>query len=205
MYQKDRYVKRDPKHIYDFIVNHPFATFVLNGDRILATHIPVLVEGDSEKYRLFGHISKEFNEQINYLEDGREVLLIFHGPQGYVSSSWYKKKYISTWDYSAVHINAKLKIQSSNELRASLQKLVNHFENKQEHPLHYKDIPDDLIEAYFPGITGFWAEPFKVEAVAKFHQGYRAEDVESTIKHLEKKNDPMANQLAESIRKEHGM
>lgn len=204
MYQKDSYIKDDPEQLFRFISNHPFATFVLNGDRLLATHIPVLTEGDSKKFRLFGHISREYNEQINYLEDNREALLIFHGPQGYVSSSWYKKKYISTWDYSAVHINVKINIQSDKELEESLQKLVNHFEGEQENPLFYDDIPEDLIQAYMPGITGFWAEPFKVEAVAKFHQGYRAEDVESTIKHLEKKGDPAARQLAEEIRKEHG-
>lgn len=61
-----------------------------------------------------------------------------------------------------------------------------------------------MIEGQIPHITGFWAEPFKIEAVAKLHQGYREEDVDSTIKHLEKKDDPVARQLAESIRKEHG-
>lgn len=204
MYQKGRYVKNDPEQIFDFISNHPFATFVLDGDRLLATHIPVLAEGNSKKFRLFGHISKEYNEQIKFLKDGVEALLIFHGPQGYVSSSWYKKKYISTWDYCAVHVNVTLNLQSPKELEESLKKLVNHFESGQEHPLYYDDIPENLIDAYLPGITGFWAEPFKIEAVAKLHQGYRDEDVESTIKHLEKKDDPVARQLAEDIRKEHG-
>ena len=116
MYQKRKYVKTDPEYAFEFIASHPFATFVLQGERLLATHIPVLAEGDARQFRLFSHISKEYNEQIHYLEDGREALLIFHGPQAYVSSSWYKRKNISTWDYSAVHVNVHLKIQTGEEL-----------------------------------------------------------------------------------------
>lgn len=203
MYRKDNYIKGDPLYIYDFINHHPFATFVLNGDRLLATHIPVLAEGDPQNFRLFGHISNDYNEQINYLENGCEALLIFHGSQAYVSSSWYKKKNISTWDYSAVHVNVRLTVQSRGELRDSLKKLVYRFEKEQEAPLYYQDIPDEMVEEQIPHITGFWADPFKIEGVAKLHQEYPAQDVKSTIEHLEKKNDLVARQLAQSIRKEH--
>lgn len=204
MYQKKRYVKENSSYIFDFINEHPFASFVLKGDRLLGTHIPVLTEGQPDQFRLFGHISDHFNEQKDFLTNNAEALLIFQGPQAYVSSSWYEKKNISTWDYSAVHVNATLTIQSDIELEASLKKLVHRFEEKQEMPLYYKDIPENMIEKQFPHITGFWAEPFHIEAVAKLHQGYREEDVESTIRHLEEQDDPEARCLAELMRKEHG-
>lgn len=203
MYQKNRYLKDDPKYIFEFIRNHPFATFVLKGERLLATHIPVLAEGDVQNFRLFGHISNEYNEQIRHLENGREALLIFHGAHWYVSSSWYKRKNVSTWDYSAVHVNAGITIQSREELKDSLKKLVENFEKKQEKPLYYNDIPEKMIEGMLPLITGFWAEPFHLEAVAKLHQGYREEDVQSVIHHLGKADNPSARQLSEDIRNEH--
>lgn len=202
MYQKDNYVKEDPEYVFEFIKNHPFATFVLQGERLLGTHIPVLTEGDADNYRLFGHISDEYNEQINYLENGREALLIFHGPQAYVSSSWYTRKNISTWDYLAVHVNARIKSQSRSDLEESLKKLVHRFEKEQESPLYYEEIPKKMIEGQIPYITGFWAEPFHVEAVAKLHQGKRKEDVTSTVHHLEKSDDPVAHQLGKCIREE---
>lgn len=203
MYQKKSYVKEDSSTIFDFIQVHPFATFVLKGDRLLGTHIPVLVDGNPNEFRLFGHISDHFNEQKKFLKNGQEALLIFHGPQAYVSSSWYQEKNISTWDYTAVHINVTLTVQTDNELRDSLKKLVHRFEKNQEKPLYYEEIPGKMVEKQFPRITGFWGEPFHIEGVAKLHQGYKKEDIESTVRHLEKQDDPQARCLADSMRKEH--
>lgn len=203
MYQKKIYVKKDSATIFDFVNAHPFATFVLKGERLLGTHIPVLTEGKPGQFRLFGHISDHFNKQKEYLEDGVEALLIFRGAHAYISSSWYEKKNVSTWDYSAVHINAKISIQTDEELEESLRKLVYHFEKQQDSPLYYENLPKKMIDALIPHITGFWAEPFHIEAVAKLHQGYRAEDVDSVIGHLESSDDPSAQHFAESIKKEH--
>lgn len=64
------------------------------------------------------------NEQQQYLKEGADALIIFQGPHAYVSASWYREKDISTWDYSAVHVNAKIRIQSREELELSLKELV---------------------------------------------------------------------------------
>ena len=136
MYQPQQYKKDDPEFIFKFIQNHPFATMVSQSNNLMATHIPVLVEGRAQNFKLYAHIANH-NEQLKTLKDGTEILLIFQGTQGYVSSSWYTEKDISTWDYSAVHINARIKIQTTKELENSLKKLVNTFENKQNSPLFY--------------------------------------------------------------------
>jgi transcriptional regulator len=201
MYQPKKYKKKDPQYIYDFIKAHPFATFILNGSRILATHIPVLIEGNASEFILYSHIANH-NEQLSYLKDGAEDLLIFQGANGYVSSSWYKEKDISTWDYSAVHINVKLKIQSAKELETSLENLVEKFEKDQQQPLYYKDIPQKMLEDHLPLITGFWCKPFKTEAVAKLHQGYGKEDVSEVVRHLEDQQCPMASTLSKDIKSE---
>ena len=92
------------------------------GQEILATHIPVLIKGTPGDFTLYGHIAQA-NEQYEFLKDGLEALVIFQGPHAYVSSSWYKEKNISTWDYSAVHVNVKLKLQSREELAGILERL----------------------------------------------------------------------------------
>jgi transcriptional regulator len=200
MYQPRKYKKDDPEFIFKFIQYHPFATFIINGNRLLATHIPVLTKGTDKDFILFSHIANH-NEQFKYLEDGTKALLIFQGAHGYVSSSWYKEKDISTWDYSAVHINVKLKIQSQQELEESLQKLVATFEKPQENPLYYKDIPKKMLEDHLPLITGFWCEVEKIQGIVKLHQGYDKEDIESVTSHLEKQQNNSA--LSENIKKEH--
>ncbi|MDR9456363.1 MAG: FMN-binding negative transcriptional regulator [Salegentibacter sp.] len=201
MYQPKKYQKKDSNYIYTFIQHHPFATLVLKGERLLATHIPVLVEGDAENLRLYSHIANH-NEQIQHLTDGTEVLLIFQGAHGYVSSSWYREKDISTWDYSAVHVNARIKIQSTEELEQSLVNLVHKFEKDQEKPLWYKDIPSEIISDHLPLITGFWCEPFKIEGIAKLHQGYDSENLNRISKKLQERDDPMDSVLEKNIKAE---
>ncbi len=203
MYQPKKYRKTDPEYIFKFIQEHPLATMVLQGNRMLATHVPMLTEGEALDFRLFSHIANH-NELIHFLRNGMEVLLIFQGVDGYVSSSWYDEKDISTWDYSAVHINALVTLQSPAELEESLEKLVNHFEQSQENPLFYKDIPRSMIEEHLPLITGFWCQPYKIEAVAKLHQGFSRKDVNSVTQHLEQLNQPLSLALSQTIRKEHG-
>lgn len=202
MFQSKKYRKEDPSYIFEFITRHPFATFVLKGEELLATHIPILVEGTPEKFRLYGHIAHS-NEQIQHLNDGTEALIIFHGAHGYVSSSWYKEKDISTWDYSAVHINVSIKLQTQKELETALENLVHHFERPQEKPLLYKDIPKKMIDEHLPLITGFWCEPKKVQAIAKLHQGFQKEDIHSVITNLERTGNEMASELGQNIREEH--
>lgn len=202
MYQPPKYQKKDPNYIFDFIQQHPFAIMVTQGEELLATHIPVLTEGTADNFRLFGHIARH-NEQHRSLKNEQEALLIFQGAHAYVSSSWYTEKEISTWDYSAVHINVKLRIQTDEELENCLRKLVNHFMQMQDNPLYYQDLPNKLVQEHLPFITGFWCQVERIQAIAKLHQGNKTEDVTATIKHLQHKDDPLTQRLAEDIRREH--
>lgn len=204
MYRPVKYRKDDKEFIFSFISENPFASFIVNGERLLATHIPVLVDGDRDQWRLYSHIANH-NEQKKFLKDGVEALIIFHGPHSYISSSWYKEKDISTWDYTAVHVNARLKIQSAQELENSLEKLVTHFEKEQDSPLYYKDIPKPMLQEHLPLITGFWLEPVKVEGIGKLHQSYAQQDVEAVVEKLEASGDCMRSQLGQAIKDEHNI
>lgn len=200
MYQPNKYKKQDPDYLFKFLEQHPFASFILKGKQFLATHVPVLLEGNPQNFRLYSHIANH-NEMLKYLVNDTEALLIFQGAHGYISSSWYEEKDISTWDYSAVHVNVKLKLQTREELESSLDNLVHKFGNDQDKPLYYKDIPKRMLQDHLPLITGFWAEPVKIEGVAKLHQSYKKRDVESVIRHLDE-GDAMSKELANKIREE---
>ena len=204
MYLPKKYQKTDSSYIFDFINQHPFATVVSPGNRLMATHLPVLTEGTSDNFRLFSHLANH-NEQLQLLKDDSEALLIFQGAQAYISSSWYKEKDISTWDYSAVHVNVRVRRQTEKELEESLIKLVHHFEKDQKSPLMYHDIPKPMLLEHLPLITGFWCEIIHMEAIAKLHQGYPKEDVISVMGHLAAQENPGARELKNDIQKEHGL
>lgn len=204
MYQPDRYKKNELDFIKPLIRKNPFGEFIIQGSRLLATHIPLLIDDNSETLRLYGHIANH-NPQYTYLKDGIEALLIFKGPDAYISSSWYENKDISTWDYSAVHIQCKLKIQNDRELETSLKKLIHHFERDQQQPLEYEDIPDSIIKANFPQITGFWCEPILIEGIGKWHQGFSKKDLLNITNHLETTGCPHHQQLKNNIKQEHDL
>ena len=204
MYRPPKYRNDDKDFIFSFIRENPFASFIIKGKELLATHIPVLIEGNPDDFRLYSHIANH-NEQLQFLNDGAEALIIFHGPHSYISSSWYRQKDISTWDYTAVHVNARIKLQSANELENSLQKLVAHFEKDQEKPLFYEDIPEKMLKEHLPLITGFWLEPFKVEGITKLHQAYAKHDVESVTSHLDNSGSSQKKELSEAIKKVNGI
>ena len=204
MYLPKKYQKTDNSYIFEFINQHPFATIVSQGNRLLATHHPFLTEGTPDNFRLFSHLANH-NEQQQLLKDQSEALLIFQGAHSYISSSWYREKNISTWDYSAVHINVRIRLQTAKELEASLEQLVHHFEKDQKAPLMYRDIPKPMLLEHLPQITGFWCEVTNLQAIAKLHQGYPKEDVVSVLEHLAAKENPEAQLLKNDIQKEHGL
>ncbi|APG60522.1 FMN-binding negative transcriptional regulator [Christiangramia salexigens] len=203
MYRPLKYQKDDKEFIFSFIESNPFASMVVQGGNLVATHVPILTEGNENDWSLFSHTAKH-NEISKYLKDGAEALLIFQGAHSYISSSWYKEKDISTWDYSAVHVNARVRLQTGAELEDSLKKLVGKFEKDQEDPLYYKDIPKKMLVDHLPLITGFWLEPFKVQGVAKLHQSYQKDDIKAVVSQLDKGNN-MERDLSADIKAENDL
>lgn len=187
MYQPKAHKRNDKGFIFKFIKQHPFAVFVISDKDLLATHIPILIDGDESHFRLFGHIANH-NEMLPFLKDGKKALCIFHGAHTYVSSSIYTKPDISTWDYSAVHVNVKMTLQRDEELTASLEKLIYVFEKQQEHPLYKEQIPKEIWQEDFPNITGFWLEPIRIQGIHKWHENFEKEERHHIAQQLSQKN-----------------
>jgi transcriptional regulator len=84
---------------------HPFATLASRaGDGLMADHLPLQLSPDGT--RLLGHVARA--NPLWKTAAGQEVLAIFHGPQAYVSPSWYPSKHengkaVPTWNYVVVH------------------------------------------------------------------------------------------------------
>lgn len=203
MFQTDKYKKKDKDFIYQFMLKYPFATLITCEKELKATHIPILRKNDAEVLCLYGHIANH-NEQLKDIISEGKALLIFKGPDSYISSSWYTKKDISTWDYSALNINCRIKIQTQEELIKCLKKLVYHFEKDKANPVFYQDLPENLIDDHLSKITGFWLYPEKIQGIAKLHQGFKKEDIYNITEELEKQGDSQAYEVSRQLKKIHG-
>ncbi len=78
---------------------HPFATIVAADLR--ATHMPCLVDEGADGLAVLGHVA--WADPVSEALHG-PLLLIFHGPHGYVSASWYGSDTIPTWNHVTLHV-----------------------------------------------------------------------------------------------------
>jgi transcriptional regulator len=188
-----------------FIHANSFGILVTNdsGSAPIATHIPLeLSKNASGEDVLVGHIARA-NQQIKTFQDGIETLAIFSSPHSYVSASWYKHATtVPTWNYIAVHVYGVLRIQSDEELHASLVDLVNKYEQAiAKEPMKVEDLPEKKVAREMRGIVGFEIKITDFQARYKLSQNRHSEDYQHVINELEELDENGATYIAEEMKK----
>lgn len=88
------------------------------------------------------------------------MLAIFHGPEAYISPSWYATKQetgkvVPTWNYAVVHAYGKLRaMEDADWLRQQLNDLTTQSEADMPSPWGVSDAPADYIEGLIRAIVG---------------------------------------------------
>jgi transcriptional regulator len=110
MYQPPHFREDRIEVQHDLIRAHPLGLVVTAGPSgLMANPIPFLVDaGTSERGTLRGHLARA-NPQWRDLAAVEECLVVFQGPQEYVTPSWYATKresgkVVPTWNYVTVHV-----------------------------------------------------------------------------------------------------
>lgn len=139
---------------------HPFATLIVQGaDGLTADHLPLHLATEVAPHgALQGHVARA-NPLWQRAADS-EVLMIFHGPQAYVTPSWYPTKHehgkaVPTWNYVVVHARGRLRaIDDPVWLRRQLETLVDRHEAGFAEPWRITDAPPDYIDKMLAAIVG---------------------------------------------------
>jgi transcriptional regulator len=204
MYIPKLFENKDTTAILEFIQQHSFGILITQGvENIVATHIPLLLyKLDDGKYVLRGHIARANNQHANWQKMGEtDVLAIFTGAHAYISSSWYEKPNVSTWNYIAVHVYGKLKILEGEALYAAMSDLTRHFEAGQAKPRFVENMPTDMIRRELRGIVGFEIAIEKLQGTEKLSQNRNPTDYQNIIQELDKSSYPDAKAVADAMRK----
>jgi transcriptional regulator len=88
------------------------------------------------------------------------VLAIFHGPDGYISPSWYATKaetgkVVPTWNYVVVHARGFLRvIEDPQWIRAQIDALTGEQEAGFARPWSAADAPADFIDKLLGAVVG---------------------------------------------------
>ena len=107
--------------------SRPFATIVTAD--LQATHMPCLLDEEEDGLAILGHVALA-DPAAGGL--GGSVLMIFHGPQGYVSASWYRRDIIPTWNHVTLHVRGTP--DRFEDPMPVLRRTVDHFEAAVERP-----------------------------------------------------------------------
>lgn len=201
MYIPDIYKLENPDRIREFLKENAFGILInqTNG-KLWATHIPMLLDRNtSGKEILHGHIAIE-NPQGAAFEENNEVLAVFTGPHAYISSSWYEKENVPTWNYIAVHVYGKIKIIHDDAVIDSLTKLVDKYEQNSACPVKVSDLSKATMRQT-RGIIGFEIEITHIEAKQKMSQNRNDHDFENIIIELEKTHSHSAQAVADEMKK----
>ena len=173
MYNIPYFKEKDEQTILAFIENNPFAFLTgsnLSGDQVV-TQIPMLMEEWQGELYLQGHIMCNTDHHKAFIENPN-ALLVFTGPNAYVSASWYSNPQIgSTWNYMSVHITGQINFMSKLELIELMKKLTLKFEkgNTQSQTI-YDNLPVEYLDKMMPGIVGIELKAEKIEHVFKLSQ-----------------------------------
>jgi len=172
----------------DAIGSADLVTF--DGSKPVASLIPVIWDRDAEgPGRLLGHLALA-NPQWKSVSAGAVALAIVHGPQAYVSPSWYPStaqhgKMVPTWNYVSVHFTGPLTVHRDPEwLRDMVTRLTHRYEDSRPRPWHVTDAPPDFIDAQLRAIVGVELTISTVEAKHKLSQNRNADDQAGALEGL---------------------
>ena len=126
----------DPEVVRRLIRENPWGILVsYPGDRLVASHYPVLLDEDCAELAVFTHVGRPDEELHRFGE--REILLIVQGVHGYISPSWYApgETRAPTWNFATAHCYGIPQTLDSETNLATLTRLVQHFERHVERPM----------------------------------------------------------------------
>lgn len=146
--------------LHALIAAHPLATLITAGSAgLMANLIPFLLHAEGEQCVLRAHLARA-NKQLDALREGADALVVFQGPQCYVTPSWYASKrengkVVPTWNYAMVQVRGKARvIDDPAWVHARVAELTCQQEQHRAHPWQVSDAPDAFIATQLKAIVG---------------------------------------------------
>ncbi len=191
-----------------FVRDHPFGLLVTPGaDGIVANGLPFVLDtgpDDGPLGTLRGHVARA-NPVWRETPAASSALVVFQGPQAYVSPGWYAAKrehgkVVPTWNYVMVQARGTLRIvDDAGWLRAFVGRLTDRHEAPRAQPWGVGDAPADYIETMLRAIVGIEIELTALTGKWKATQNRSAADREGVVEGLEAAGDDNAHAMARQV------
>ena len=161
------------------------------GRELVATHVPIeaVPPTPEEPGLLRCHFARP-NPHARALTEHSDLLVIFQGPQAYVTPNWYATKartgkVVPTWNYAAVHVYGRGRVYTDQgRLKQHLAALTDQFEAGGEQLWQLSDAPEEFIAQLMSGIVGVEIVVERLEGKWKMSQNRAPEDRRGVVEGL---------------------
>lgn len=197
--------------LHALIRQHPLGLLTSAGaSGLLATPVPFLAYADEGRHgTLRAHVARA-NPHWRDLQGVGECLVVFMGPQGYVTPSWYPskretQKVVPTWNYATVHAWGRPRIvEDAAWLRRQIDDLTHAQEHARPKPWTVGDAPEDYLAAQMQAIVGIEIPIARIEGKWKLSQNRPEADHAGVVAGLGSPDDPNGNAAMAELMAERG-
>lgn len=195
---------RDAMH--DLIDAHPLGAWVCQGfDGLEANHLPWVLDRNRGPHgTLIGHVARG-NPVWQQLASGAPSVVMFMGPQAYISPNWYPGKtahgkVVPTWNYLAVHAHGTARaVEDRDWMLDMLRRLTHANEAAQPQPWRVEDAPADFIDKLLGAIVGIEILIDRLEGRNKASQDEDLQDRHGTVQGLRASGGEQAAAVAAGV------
>jgi transcriptional regulator len=211
MYVPKLFEERDLEVLHALIRAHSLGTWVTEAEGALAVnHIPFLLDATRGEYgTLVAHVARANDIWQSFARHLASVV-IFQGPQTYITPSWYATKRatgkaVPTWNYAVVHAHGIPRaIEDRDWLLNHVTALSNFHEAGRAVPWSVADAPPDFIESLLANIVGIEIPINTLVGKWKTSQNRSLPDKHGIIAGLHERADDNAKQMAALVNRHTG-
>jgi len=161
MYIPPHFAESRPEPLHRLLREYPLGTLVTHGPEGLdADHLPFEFDpAVGEHGQLSAHVARA-NPLWQRCPTGTPVMVVFQGPQAYISPNWYPSKHeshrmVPTWNYEVVHAHGVLTVHDDERfLRRLVARLTRQHEAAEPRPWKMGDSAPDFINGMLQNIVG---------------------------------------------------
>ena len=202
MYLPTHFEETRPAVLHALMQRHPLGLLITLGPdgAPVANSIPMHLQAQRGALgTLVGHVARA---NPVWQAAGQQVLVVFQGPDGYISPNGYASKrehgkVVPTWNYATVQARGPLvALEDAAATHALVSMLTTHHETRQARPWAVGDAPDDYIAGMLRAIVCVEIPLTALVGKYKLSQNRSVADRAGVVANLQADAEPAAHDLA---------
>jgi transcriptional regulator len=206
MYTPAHFKEERSEVLHQLVHDYPLGMLITLSEHGLdATPLPFLLDvNTSGQAVLRAHVARA-NPLWREARTDLDTLVVFQGPQAYISPNWYPTKAengkaVPTWNYITVQARGRLVVHDDTTwLRELVSRLTQRHEATQARPWTLGDAPPAYIDAMLRAIVGIEIPLTSLQGKWKLSQNHPVVNREGVMSGLRSQGRDQASAMAAAV------